>query len=228
MKSQFSFLLSAFLLTLFAALSSAEEDYDFFYLVLQWPGSYCDTKRSCCYPKSGKPDEDFGIHGLWPNYNDGSYPSNCETGTPFDPSVIANLTSDMQMNWPSLACPSSDGLQFWEHEWEKHGTCSESILTQYQYFQTALNLKQQANLLLLLQDAGISPDGGFYSLKAIREAIEGGIGGHVAGIECNVDEGGNHQLYQIYLCTDTYGTDFIDCPTLPKARCGNRVEFPVF
>ena len=23
--------------------------------IMQWPGAYCDTKQSCCYPKTGKP-----------------------------------------------------------------------------------------------------------------------------------------------------------------------------
>ncbi|RXH79553.1 hypothetical protein DVH24_040700, partial [Malus domestica] len=41
-----------------------------------WPGAYCDaTNFTCCYPKSGKPTADFGIHGPWPNYKDGGYPS---------------------------------------------------------------------------------------------------------------------------------------------------------
>lgn len=65
-------------------------DYDFFYLVLQWPGSYCDTKQSCCYPRSGKPAADFGIHGLWPNRDDGSYPQNCNPANAFDPSKVSH------------------------------------------------------------------------------------------------------------------------------------------
>jgi len=36
----------------------------------------------------------------------------------------------------------------------KHGTCSESKLTQHDYFQTALKLKEQLNLLQMLKDAG--------------------------------------------------------------------------
>ncbi|XP_068637832.1 ribonuclease 1-like [Aristolochia californica] len=226
MESCFLILIYTFLLTFCAALSFAK-DFDFFYFVLQWPGSYCDTRRSCCYPRSGKPAADFGIHGLWPNYNDGSWPSNCDPDSPFDASAIKNLTSEMKRNWPTLACPSSDGFQFWEHEWEKHGTCSESVLSQYQYFQTALGLKQKANLLQILQDAGIEPDGGFYSEEAINDAIKGGIG-YPPGIDCNVDEGGNRQLYQIYLCVDTSASDFIECPKLPRGRCGNRIEFPAF
>lgn len=56
--------------------------------ILQWPGSYCDTMTSCCYPTTGKPAADFGIHGLWPNYNDGTYPKNCDASRPYDPKKV--------------------------------------------------------------------------------------------------------------------------------------------
>lgn len=67
---------------------------------------------------------------------------------------ISDLTSRMQKDWPSLACPSSDSLSFWGHEWSKHGTCSESILDQHDYFANALLLKRQFNLLQSLRSAG--------------------------------------------------------------------------
>jgi ribonuclease I len=79
---------------------AAAQDYDFFYLVLQWPGSYCDTKQSCCYPKSGKPAADFGIHGLWPNRDDGSYPQNCSPDNAFNPSKVR--ACDSSPSSPSL------------------------------------------------------------------------------------------------------------------------------
>lgn len=53
-----------------------------------------------------------------------------------------------------MSCPSSNGLRFWSHEWEKHGTCAESELDQRDYFDTALKLKQKVNLLKALKDAG--------------------------------------------------------------------------
>ncbi|XP_042423008.1 extracellular ribonuclease LE-like [Zingiber officinale] len=204
------------------------QSFDFFYFVQQWPGSYCDSRRSCCYPTSGKPASDFGIHGLWPNNNDGSYPSNCDPDSPYDPSQIKDLLSSMKANWPTLACPSSDGSEFWSHEWEKHGTCSESILDQHSYFEASLQLKKQTNLLQILEDAGIHPDGELYSLNSIRSAISDGIG-YTPGIECNVDESGNNQLFQVYLCVDTSATNLTDCPVYPRSKCSSSsIEFPSF
>lgn len=202
-------------------------DFDFFYFVQQWPGSYCDTKKSCCYPTIGKPDSDFGIHGLWPNYKDGSYPSNCDPDSPFNPSEISDLSGRMRKSWPSLACPSSNGLGFWTHEWEKHGTCSESVLDQRAYFQAALDLKKQADLLKFLTDADIHPNDEFYSLESIKKAIEEGSG-YSAWIECNKDESGNSQLYQVYMCVDSSGSEFIQCPIFPHGKCDSQIQFPSF
>jgi len=65
------------------------------------------------------------------------------------------LTSSLQKDWPSLSCPSSTGFRFWSHEWEKHGTCAESEeIDQHGYFEAALKLKEKANLLQALNNAG--------------------------------------------------------------------------
>nr|XP_010939795.1 extracellular ribonuclease LE-like [Elaeis guineensis] len=214
------------LLPLLAAVSTAK-DFDFFYFVQQWPGSYCDTAKSCCYPTTGKPAADFGIHGLWPNYNDGSYPSNCDPDNSYDESKIKDLITAMQAEWPTLACPSDDGSKFWSHEWEKHGTCSESILDEHSYFEAALDLKKQVDLLQILKSAGINPDDGSYSVRSISRAIKDATG-FTPGIECNVDESGNTQLYQVYICVDTNGKDLIECPVYPRSKCSSSVEFPSF
>ncbi|EPS67237.1 hypothetical protein M569_07540, partial [Genlisea aurea] len=146
-------LLLLLLLLLLIGCSSGQ-DFDFFYFVQQWPGSYCDTQRSCCFPTAGKPPPDFGIHGLWPNYNDGTYPSNCDPSNPFHLSQIWDLVPEMEQNWASLACPSGNGTTFWSHEWNKHGTCSESVLNQHSYFSAALELKRKIDLLQILRNAG--------------------------------------------------------------------------
>ncbi|KHN33886.1 Extracellular ribonuclease LE [Glycine soja] len=54
MKPNFSFLSKLLILQYLSVLCISQE-FDFFYFVQQWPGAYCDTKQSCCYPKIGKP-----------------------------------------------------------------------------------------------------------------------------------------------------------------------------
>ncbi|CAM8912849.1 unnamed protein product [Rhodiola kirilowii] len=220
-------LFAALLCTQCASVLCDSPAFDFFYFVQQWPGSYCDSQQSCCFPTTGKPAADFSIHGLWPNYNDGSYPSNCDPDSPFDESKVSDLLSQMQKNWPTLACPSADGINFWSHEWEKHGTCSESILDEHSYFEAALALKTKASLLQALTSAGIKPDDGQYNLSDIKDAIKQGVG-FEPYVQCNTDSSGNSQLYQVYICVDTNGSDFIECPTFPHGQCGSQIQFPIF
>ncbi|KAH0678082.1 hypothetical protein KY284_019167 [Solanum tuberosum] len=118
--------------------------------------------------------------------------------------------------------------KFWSHEWKKHGTCSLSMLDMHSYFQAALALKEKVNLLQILKNAGIQPNGGFYNLEAIKKAIEIGIE-HTIGVECNIDLNGNSQLYEVYICVDKSGSNIIDCPIIPETkRCNEVVEFAVF
>ncbi|XP_058010031.1 extracellular ribonuclease LE-like [Hevea brasiliensis] len=152
----YSSILMKLLAALYLSLLCASQDFDFFYFVQQWPGSYCDAKQSCCYQTTTKPVVDFGNHRLWPNYKDGNYLSNCDSGNLFNQNKISDLRSSMQNNRPTLACPRGNGVAFWLHEWDKHGTCFESVLDQHGYFKAALDLKKQVNLLQALKNAGES------------------------------------------------------------------------
>lgn len=66
---------------------------------VQWLGSYCDQHaEKCCYPPSGKPPADFSIEGLWPYFNDGSFPYNCGGGN-FNEALVCFFTL-----FPSAFC----------------------------------------------------------------------------------------------------------------------------
>ncbi|MFS7964489.1 putative ribonuclease T(2) [Helianthus anomalus] len=131
------------------ATVAEQREFDYFALAVQWPPTYCSKSTKCCDQNGCCRGEDsptwFTIHGLWPDYNDGSWPSCC-SGPAFDETEISSLLNVLDTYWPTLSCSKAStchnkkGL-FWAHEWEKHGTCSSAVTgDEYSYFVTALNL----------------------------------------------------------------------------------------
>ncbi|CAN1345286.1 Ribonuclease 2 [Linum perenne] len=104
--------------------NSKQREFDYFVLALQWPPTYCRFTKKCC-SKNGccrgdnSPTE-FTIHGLWPNYNDGSWPSCCG-GSNFNEKELSTLLKPLNKYWPTLSCGKSStchGVKgsFWAHE----------------------------------------------------------------------------------------------------------------
>ena len=78
-------------------------------------------------------DSDWTIHGLWP-----SGAGFC-SGESFSLEQIEALIPSLTMFWPS--CYNMPNEKFWEHEWDKHGTCSGYSIEEY--FQTTLDLRSR-------------------------------------------------------------------------------------
>nr|GMD43458.1 ribonuclease 3-like [Ipomoea batatas] len=222
------------LLTLcFASLSSlvftAETTPDYFFIIFQWPKTKCESKEGCCLPKKGEPAlNDFIISEFQPFYaQDGLIPENCNTTTKFQPSKVADLASNLERYWPSLSCPSRDSKKLWKEEWVKYGSCAESVLDLHGYFAAALRVQKQINLLKLLSDAGIKPNGTYYPGEMINKAVEKAGLGEVA-VTCREDKDGlNTVLDQITLCGTREGNKF-PCPGafwICDSRNGNKVKF---
>ncbi|GMN41860.1 hypothetical protein TIFTF001_011088 [Ficus carica] len=152
----------------------------------------------------------------------------CNRKNPYDQSKIPDLVSSMEKGWPILAYPKNNGTKFWAHEWNKHGTCSESVLDQHAYFQASLNLKKKVNLLQNLKNVGINPDGKLYTMASITKAITDALGFAPAVIRCNTDPSGHSQLHKIYICLDSSGSNLITCPLFLKSGCRSEIEFHPF
>ncbi|CAK9178099.1 unnamed protein product [Ilex paraguariensis] len=100
-----------------------QREFDYFQLALQWPGTYCRRTRSCCSSNACCRGESsitssslsngpaltavelavvappmlVAEDGLWPDYNDGTWPSCC-TGSNFDPKEMDyGLTTMMEL-----------------------------------------------------------------------------------------------------------------------------------
>ncbi|URE09277.1 Ribonuclease [Musa troglodytarum] len=126
--------------------------------------------------------------------------------------------NDMMIEYcHSFRCPSSDGHSFWRHEWDKHGTCSLSRFNQLSYFTAALNLKNKVDILSRLNEKNIFPNNSDYASNDIFQIIRREVSYKLA-MQCNT-KSGLQQLYQIHICINKQGNQFIDCKVFIKRKC---------
>ncbi len=99
-------------------------------LCMFWLPSLCFTdgphggevSEACSNPRSYWTTH-LTVHGLWPEYQTGDWPSFCNNEK-FDVAKVTEAVGLERMEdmWPSMS--SNDDAHLWEHEWKKHGTCS--------------------------------------------------------------------------------------------------------
>ncbi|KAJ5901522.1 Ribonuclease T2 [Penicillium taxi] len=153
-------------------------------------------------PSTG-PADSWTIHGLWPDNCDGTYQSRCDSSRNYG-SVTGilqtqnrtELLSYMKHYWLDI---NGDDESFWEHEWQKHGTCINTIepscYTEYtpeeevgDFFQKVVDLFKGLDTYKALSNAGITPDRSTtYSLSKIQSALSA-LHGSKAYVGCETDE----------------------------------------
>ena len=116
--------------------------FDFYVFAMSYQPEFCFGHRSYKYEGCEHPRNewrgDLTIHGLWPQYANGTWPASC-SNEPLDIVTLYDLGVDrFERYWPNVkALWGEPGFSdFWSHEWMKHGTCSG--LDQEAYFKTAL------------------------------------------------------------------------------------------
>lgn len=85
-------------------------------------------------------DNTFSIHGLWPQYNINQYPTFCKKVN-FEIDNLKTILPELQKKWYSNRGSDAD---FWEHEYEKHGSCVFTPMTELEYFSKTLELYDKA------------------------------------------------------------------------------------
>lgn len=167
-----------------------------------------DSSNSCCYetpgglllqtqfwdtsPETG-PTNSWTIHGLWPDNCDGTYIENCDPSRAYTDiagllqSQGASDTLDyMQTYWVNI---NGDNEEFWEHEWETHGTCYNTLLPSclpddspegaeaVSFFQTVVALFQTLPTYDWLAVGHITPNAhNTYTLAQITDALTAAAG----------------------------------------------------
>lgn len=188
--------------------------FDYFVFSQEWPGTYCESKASCC--QRLKEPVKFSIHGVWPEFNDGSWPECCD-GPAFNMTKVEDLADDLQKYWPTLYCSPPRQCNgkvtgnFWQHEWEKHGTCAyPTIIDEAAFFKIGLLLNQKYDLLEMLSEAGIVPHSKTrYKATSMEAAIRKHTG-FKPKIVCQAK-----QIKEIYVCFDK---------TFKPRHCGSSVS----
>lgn len=87
-------------------------------------------------------DNTWSIHGLWPQYSKDSYPSFCKN-VEFNYIKIIDLLPELKSKWYT---DKGYDIDFWSHEYLKHGTCNFNNLDEHDYFKKTLELYDTAIL----------------------------------------------------------------------------------
>jgi ribonuclease I len=89
-------------------------------------------------------EANFTIHGVWPEYSNGSWPQYCHRCTWQPPQ--GELLDEMLRFWPNLWVPPprrrAASEELWHHEYCRHGTCVPKLVNATQYYVLALSLYQ--------------------------------------------------------------------------------------
>lgn len=70
------------------------KDFDYLLLAIRWPPSFCNYAHC----KKGAGMYDWDIHGLWPDFRNGSYPKNCCDEYKFEYEELKPIKSDLEVN----------------------------------------------------------------------------------------------------------------------------------
>jgi ribonuclease T2 len=90
-------------------------NFDYYLFTLSWSPEYCHGHPN--NPQCGGAHPGFVVHGLWPQFDNGQWPSACSSAPALsNPSSMLDIMPD-----PRLI----------QHEWTTHGTCSGLSADQY-------------------------------------------------------------------------------------------------
>lgn len=102
--------------------------FDYYLLTLSWSPEYCHGHPNNAQCDGSHPG--FVVHGLWPQFQDGHWPSQCSYAPGLSsPSTMLDIMPD-----PRLI----------SHEWATHGTCTG--LTAKQYFRVVRKAYQSIKI----------------------------------------------------------------------------------
>nr|BAH22122.1 S-RNase [Prunus yedoensis]BAH22124.1 S-RNase [Prunus yedoensis] len=216
LKSSPAFLVLAFAFFLCFIMSTGS--YVYFQFVQQWPPTNCRVRSKPC--SKPRPLQNFTIHGLWPsNYSNPRAPSNCNGSRFNDGKLSPELRAKLKISWPDVE--NGNDTKFWEGEWNKHGTCSEGMLNQIQYFERSYAMWMSYNITEILKNASIVPHPTkTWKYSDIVAPIQTATG-RTPLLRCKWNNN-NQLLHEVVFCYEYKAKKQIDCNR--TAGCWNNVD----
>lgn len=202
--------------------AEADSSFDFYAYSMSYQPEFCkenNEKFVGCQNPNESWEGQLTIHGLWPNRDDGTWPSTC-SNEKLDISLLQDLSADLAQRWPNVkASSTSPGHEaFWAHEWSKHGTCSG--LSQQDYFMTALDLLLKTPIIVKEN----------YGSVVKREDLEKGyLGSDMSVFVCK-----HGYLSEVRVCfekmADGAPGERVTCPQsiLKEDSCGDEIKIASF
>ncbi|CAD6243319.1 GSCOCT00014212001.2-RA-CDS [Cotesia congregata] len=114
-----------------------------------------------------------------------------------------------------LAKEWSENTKFWEHEFNKHGSCatrSSVIGDDVNYFKRTLELHRQLNIGMTFSLGGLKT-GATIKLRYIIDIIEKKVGATVKIDFVQNPYTGENYITELYICYDTH-LRVMDCPNV--------------
>nr|XP_027109782.1 ribonuclease S-2-like [Coffea arabica] len=196
--------------------------YEFFKLVAFWGPSFCrvyDCWREPPVPK-------FTLHGLWPdNYTRRLYNCGGSRYIPLSDQRSINARDDYWYDYFLLNPPSArrnwrTQQKFWAKEWSNHGTCSENVFNQPNYFNLAETLMFRYDLRSILFNSKNPIPLPWPRVSDVMSAISK-VTQARPELRCNYYINGNI-LVEVALCYDVQGSRVINCTRPGTVFCGRR------
>jgi ribonuclease T2 len=159
----------------------------------------------------------FTIHGIWPQYANGSWPQYCQS-RPFNLTSLSPIEDQLRTYWTNFYYPVS----FWQHEYYKHISCMEDgdrlFPNEYVSFGMGLYMRQAYNIYQWLANENIYPT---LVALTVRKDIQRAIHKHY-GKKPVVTCTPSGYLEEVRLCMDK-NLKPIDCNAEElSARCPDK------
>ena len=96
--------------------------YDMYFYTILWLGTTCHMKGKQCYERiKHVPKNVFTVHGLWPNYRNGTLPDWCHGDNDIEIDIHDKELGDFMNKYYVSGYHTQP--YFWGHEYNKHGSC---------------------------------------------------------------------------------------------------------